>query len=94
MKQFKENFKPEKIELIDNDGKSHVLNTLFLPSSKIKEIEKITEKYLSEEKGHVDFIFSVLKIMLGKDEVYWKKFSLDLLGDVVKYLRNVDEKKN
>jgi len=93
VKQFKENFKTEKIQLFDIDGKEHIIETKFLPSSTIKKIETITEAYIAEEKGHVDYIHNIMIIMFGKTVDYWKKFSVDLLGEVVKYVRN-PEKKN
>jgi hypothetical protein len=93
MKQFKENFKAEKIQLFDIDGKEHIIETKFIPSSVNKKIETITEDYLEEKKGHVDYIYSVMSILFGKPADYWKKFSIDLLAEVVKYVRN-PEKKN
>ena len=94
MKQFKENFKPIEIELVDIDGNAHELKTVFLPSEKVKEIEQITDAYIAAEKGHTEFIHKTMSIRFGKKETFWGKFSNDLLKDVVLYLKEEQEKKN
>jgi len=93
MKQFKENFKAEKIQLFDIDGKEHIIETKFLPSSTIKKIEDLTEKLKKEQKGSVEYIHTIMIIVFGKTADFWKKFSVELLSKVVLYVRD-PEKKN
>jgi hypothetical protein len=92
MKQFKENFKPVEVELINLDGESFIIKSNFLKSEQSNEVQKLMR---DESKTLVERCLESMVIYFGKDVKFYKQFSMEMLTDVALYMNELksDKKK-
>jgi hypothetical protein len=99
VKQFVENFTPIEIEVKNIKQESFVIKTIFMDSSTVEEVENMMKpKYdkegkIIEEAANTSLVFKMLEKTFGKGEEFFKQFSFNLLGDIIKYVAE-ETKKN
>lgn len=96
MKTFTDNFEPIEISITDVEGKEYKIETKFVPMSKMKVIEN-TINQISEGKEIIEKVYSLMELLLGKNEKFWSKFSVNLLMEISQWyiieLNKTDVKK-
>lgn len=92
MKEFKENYNPETFKLIDVDGNEYEISLKFLTASDFNKIEKMMIGNDSDKKSNTERVVESIIIACGKDEKFWMKFSIELLGELTNYI--TEELKN
>jgi hypothetical protein len=90
MKQFKENFEPIELELINKAGESFVIKSKFLTSAEANEVQKIMR---DESVTLIDRCLKSMVIWFGENAEFYNQFSIELLTDVAKHMRDIKTKK-
>lgn len=87
---LEENYEATEVELKDTEGKSYIVKSKNMTLEDIEFIETISEdKAIKASKQ----ITSILIRIFGKEENFWKKFSLNLLTDLTQLVTEEVKKK-
>jgi len=81
-KIFREIFTPEEFEIYNLKGEAFKVQSLFMDSEATNKIEHLIK---DKELTNTEIIHQILILRIGKDEAFWKQFSLTLLGEISKH---------
>ena len=90
MKEFRENFKPIEIKLINIEGKEFVLKSSFFTARKLRKIEEIVK---DKAKTETQKAIMIMIEHFGNKEKFYDQFSPGLIIDVALFLAE-EQKKN
>jgi hypothetical protein len=91
-KLFEEKHEGICVTLKNKQGKSHDLETKVVTLEDYDEIARISKQ--TAEKFQTKHIFKILFILFGKDKDFFQQFSINLLTDLIIYLKEEIVKKN
>jgi len=89
-KYFKDIYKPITVEIENIKGETFKLESRFKTLEDTRNIEIMLQ---DPKRLESDKLIEIMIALFGKDEIFYRQFSVEILTEVSKYMRDESKKK-
>jgi hypothetical protein len=94
MRVFEEKYDPIEYTIKNKEGQAFVIQSRQFTLGDLEEIEQMTKQLNDQKIDNTEYLWKTLQKVFGKDEKFWKQFSMRLINELTEIAIKEVVKKN